>query len=81
MDGNVRPTLSQLGFNVLVLAGSFNSGFERFVTRQTILVFERRSKSFRTAVLNGRMAKNHDCRSERQPLERHMERRLNGGSG
>ena len=60
MNGNVRPTLRQLGFNVLVLAGSFNSGFERFVTRQTILYFERRSKrsvhSKRTAkiVQNGR---------------------------
>ena len=39
-----------------------------------------RPKFFRTAVLNGRLAENHDCRSERQPFERHMERRSNGRS-
>ena len=55
-----------------------------------MLVFERRSersvhpKRTATIVQNGlseqRLAKNHDCRSERQMFEQHTERHLNGRS-
>ena len=58
---------------VQVLNGLFQE--EQFSSlnaiQNAVFIPNERPKSFRTAV---RMAKNHDCCSERQPLERHMER-------
>ena len=58
---------------VQVLNGLFQE--EQFsslnAVQNAVFMPKERTKSFRTAV---RMAKNHDCCSERQPFERHMER-------
>ena len=61
--------------NGLLQEGQFSS---LNAVQNAVFIPKERPKSFRTVALNQRLAKNHDCRSERQPFERHMVRRYNG---